>query len=77
MCDLLALRIFRRTYVPGLPLIRAVDTLLDLPAIDLPFTAVIRSPGRIPARFAGESSNTPATSRPRGRSTTVMPTPEN
>ena len=39
------LRIVSRTYVPGLPLIRAVDTSLDLPAIDLPFTVVITSPG--------------------------------
>ena len=65
------------TNVPSRPLILAVATSLGSPAIERPLTSVITSSGLIPFSLAGEPSNTPTTRRPRFRSTTVMPTPEN
>ena len=56
---------------------RAVEALLDSPAIERPSTFVITSPALIPSRLAGDRLKTPTTSRPRLRSTTVIPTPEN
>ena len=48
----------RRTFVPAGPLMRAVATSLDTPAIERPFTAVMKSPCLMPPSFAGEPSNT-------------------
>ena len=41
--------------MPGRPLIRAVETSEDTPAIERPSTATIRSPGRIPAFCGGRA----------------------
>ena len=64
------------TGVPGGPLIRAVETSAGTPARERPFTAVIRSPSSIPARWAGVSGRTLATRSPRLTPVTVRPTPE-
>ena len=64
------------TVVPGRPRISPVETRLDLPASERPFTATISSPRRIPARAAGERGNTRDTLRPAWTSATSMPTPE-
>ena len=66
-----------RTFVPDGPLMRAVATLLATPAIERPLTAVMNSPFLIPARSAGEPSNTLITCRPRRSSSTFIPTPSN
>ena len=61
--------------MPAGPLMRPVETVLGSPAIEWPFTAMITSSGRIPARSAGERLKTPATRSPRLSSRTDMPTP--
>ena len=63
--------------MPAGPLIRAVATSLDTPAIERPFTAVMNSPFLMPAFLAGEPSKTLITRRPRRSSSTFMPTPSN
>ena len=63
------------TLVPDGPLIRLVAISLFTPAIERPFTAMIRSPRRIPACAAGDSSKTRSTFRPRLSCSTFMPTP--
>ena len=65
------------TLVPAGPLILAVATELDWPAIDLPSTSVTKSPFLMPAFLAGEPSNTLITRRPRRSWSTLMPTPSN
>ena len=60
-----------------LPGINGLDLIREIRQRDLPVTAITRSPGLIPTFFAGEPSNTPPTSSPRVRATTVSPTPEN
>ena len=44
------------TFVPSGPLILDVASSVESPAIDLPSTSVIRSPGLIFARLAGVPS---------------------
>ena len=63
--------------MPDLPLIFAVETSEDWPAIDLPPTSMIRSSFLIPAFFAGESSNTWTTRSPRLSWATLTPIPSN
>jgi hypothetical protein len=65
------------TSVPARPLIRVVASSTVSPSIGLPSTAVIRSPGRIPARPAGEPSKTVSTRSPRLTASTDIPTPSN
>jgi hypothetical protein len=67
----------RDTLVPAGPLILPVATLALRPAIDLPSTAVIRSPFSIPALAAGVPGKTLSTRSPRRSSSTVIPTPSN
>ena len=67
----------RRTFVPAGPLMRAVATSLDTPAIERPFTAVMKSPFLMPPFLAGEPSKTLSTRRPRRSSSTFIPTPSN
>ncbi len=63
------------TDVPAGPLIRLVATWLFTPAIERPFTAMTKSPRRMPALSAGAPSNTRSTFSPRLSCSTFMPTP--
>ena len=77
MVPLSASTIWSETLVPAGPLIFAVATELDCPAMDLPSTSVTKSPFLMPAFFAGEPSNTLITRRPRLSWSTAIPTPSN
>ena len=63
------------TSVPALPLMRVVACSEDVPRNEVPLTAMISSPGLSPPLAAGEPLKTVRTRRPRGTSSTFMPTP--
>ncbi|MEZ6008412.1 MAG: hypothetical protein R3F05_11695 [Planctomycetota bacterium] len=63
------------TTLPAAPFSQRVTVSISTPSSRLPWTAVMVSPGTMPARAAGPSGQTPTMCKPSGTASILMPSP--